>query len=53
MPHPIAGDTKDTVTVVTQATGPNTAICRERARHDALLEAQNLVGMLDRMNTQR
>lgn len=53
MPDPIARDTKDAVAVVTQTAGPNTAIRGEWARHNPLLEARNLVSMLDWINAQR
>jgi len=43
----------DTVTVVAQPTRPDEAVGVERAPHDALLEAHDLVGMLDRINPKR
>jgi hypothetical protein len=53
MLYPMQLRSVDAVTVVTQTAGPDTAIRREWARHDPLLEAQNLVGMLVWINTQR
>jgi hypothetical protein len=41
------------VTVVAEGTGPDAAIRVEWTRHDALLEALDLVGVDDRINTQR
>jgi hypothetical protein len=51
--HPVTAHAKNAVPVVAETTPPDRTIGVQWARHDAPLEAKYLVGMLDRINTQR